>query len=388
MKKWILIFILPSFLILIQYVYLIRVFEIKKIEDIVNRQITNRSIYGAAFNSNVFKYKLLLIEKNKPEIIALGSSTVMTLEQKIFSKKFINAGGAMNSLDEGILFINELKKFTNRPKLLIINLDFWWFNIKYNKYNFKNFDYHTNKGNNLNLDTLYNFNKSLFSAQIPFETVKYFFQNKYMNSKFSNEDSLGLSALIKGAGYRHDGSYNYGGLLYGDEVSDDEQFLQTKNRINNENARFQTGEFLDEEQLRKLEILINKIEEMKIDYIILMPPLANSVFTIIDKNPKYLFVEKIFQHLEINYKEKFSNFFNPLNSETNNCEFIDGFHAGSNTFAKIFNNMTNKSLKNFVLEKKELDLLITKNEGKAQFIINEKQTLPEVDFLKLGCKKD
>ena len=39
MKKWILIFILPSFLILIQYVYLIRVFEIKKIEDIVNRQI-------------------------------------------------------------------------------------------------------------------------------------------------------------------------------------------------------------------------------------------------------------------------------------------------------------------------------------------------------------
>ena len=122
MKKWILIFILPSFFILIQYFYLIRVFEIKKIEDIVNRQIANRSIYGAAFNSNVFKYKLLLIEKNRPEIIALGSSTVMTLEQKIFSKKFINAGGAMNSLEEGILFIDELKKLTNRPKLLIINL--------------------------------------------------------------------------------------------------------------------------------------------------------------------------------------------------------------------------------------------------------------------------
>ena len=388
MKKWILIFILPSFFILIQYVYLIRVFEIKKIEDIVNRQIANRSIYGAAFNSNVFKYKLLLIEKNKPEIIALGSSTVMTLEQKIFSKKFINAGGAMNSLEEGILFIDELKKLTNRPKLLIINLDFWWFNITYNKYNFKNFDYHTNKGNNLNLDTLYNFNKSLFSAQIPFETVKYFSQNKYMNNKFSNEDSLGLSALIKGTGYRHDGSYNYGGLLYGDEVSDDEQFLQTKNRINNENARFQTGEFLDEQQLKKLEILINKIEEMKIDYIVLIPPVANSVFTIIDKNPKYLFIEKIFQYLEINYKEKFSNFFNPLNSTTYNCEFIDGFHAGANTFAKIFNNMNNKSLKNFALEKKELDLLITKNEGKAQFIINEKQTLPEVDFLKLSCNKD
>ena len=38
-----------------------------------------------------------------------------------------------------------------------------------------------------------------------------------------------------------------------------------------------------------------------------------------------------------------------LNSNTYNCEFIDGFHAGANTFAKIFNNMNNKSLKNFAV---------------------------------------
>ena len=50
--------------------------------------------------------------------------------------------------------------------------------------------------------------------------------------------------------------------------------------------------------------------------------------------------------------------------------------------------MTNKSLKNFVLEKKEFDLLIIKNEGKTQVIINENKILREVDFLKLGCNKD
>jgi hypothetical protein len=388
MKKWILIFLLPSAFILLQYIYLVCVFEIKKIEDIINRQINNRSIYGAAFNGNTFQYKLSLIKKINPEVIALGSSTVMSLEEKIFSKKFINAGGTMNNLDEGILFIDELKKNQIKPKLLIINVDFWWFNKIYSDYDFKNFNYHNNKVDNFNLATLYSFNKSLFLGEIPAETVKYFFQNKYMNNKYNNLDSLGLTALVKGAGFRHDGSYDRGNLFSGADYSDDEQFLNTKNRIKNENARFQIGEYPDEQQLNKLEILINKVEEMKINYVILVPPLANSVHSIIDKNPKYSYIEKTFLYLEKKYEQKFLNFFNPLKSDTNNCEFIDGFHAGSNTFAKIFFNISSETMSVFLLKKEKLVLLIKKNNNTAQLIENREKNFQEVDFLRINCNKN
>jgi hypothetical protein len=388
MKKWILLFLLPSTFILLQYIYLVRVFEIKKIEDVIGRQINKRSIYGAAFNSNTFKYKLSLIKKTNPEVIALGSSTVMSLEEKIFSKKFINAGGAMNNLDEGMLFIDELKKNQIKPKLLIINIDFWWFNKIYNDYDFKDFNYQNNNLDNFNLETLYSFNKSLILGKIPSETMKYFFQNKHMNNKFNNHDSLGLSALVKGEGYRPDGSYDRGNLFYGTGYSNDEHFLDTLKRIKNENARFQTGEYPDEHQLNKLEILINKVEEMKINYIILVPPLANSVFFIIDKNPKYLYIEKTFLHLEKKYEQKFLNFFNPFKSDTNNCEFIDGFHAGSVTFAKIFFNMPSELVSIFLLKKEELSSLIIKNKNTAQLIENKRKDFKEVDFLKVNCNKN
>jgi hypothetical protein len=388
MKKWILIFLLPSTFILLQYTYLVSVFEIKKIEDIVNRQINNRSIYGAVFNSNTFQYKLLLIKKTNPEVIALGSSTVMALEEKIFSKKFINAGGAINNLDEAILFIDELKKNSITPKLLIINIDFWWFNKIYNDYDFKNFNYINNEVDNLNLETLYSFNKSLFLGQIPAETVKYFFEKKYMYNHYNNQDSLGLGALVKGMGYRHDGSYDRGNLFYGPDYSNDEQFLNTKNRIKNENARFQVGEYPDEQQLSKIEILINKIDEMKINYIILVPPIANSVFSLIDKNPKYSYIEKTFLHLEKKYEKKFLNFFNPSKSDTNNCEFIDGFHAGSNTFAKIFFNVPSELLSDLLLKKEELFLLTINNKNTAQLIENNKKKFQEFDFLNLNCNKN
>ena len=109
MKKWLIIFLLPSFVVLIQIVYLQNIYEIKKIEEIVERQIEKDSIYGAAFNTNTFRYKLNLVKKLNPDIIALGSSTIMTLKEEIFNKSFVNAGGAMNNIDEGILFIKELK---------------------------------------------------------------------------------------------------------------------------------------------------------------------------------------------------------------------------------------------------------------------------------------
>ena len=63
-----------------------------------------------------------LIKQVKPEIIALGSSRVMQFREDSFNKKFVNAGGAMNSLSE-FNFFEKMYEFHN-PKYIILGLDF------------------------------------------------------------------------------------------------------------------------------------------------------------------------------------------------------------------------------------------------------------------------
>lgn len=385
MKKWLIIFLLPSIVVFLQYIYLKQIYEIKSIEKIVERQIEKNSIYGAAFNSNVFNYKLSLIKKVNPEIIALGSSTIMTLKQEIFEKSFINAGGAMNNVDEGILFVQELEKLQTKPKFVILNLDFWWFNKVYNQYDNKDFLHHKNTVDKINLNTLYNFNKSLFLKKIPLYSLNYIFKNNDMVNRYTSQDSLGLSAITKGSGYKIDGSYDYGNLLFGDGDADI-KFQNTLNRIENQNARFQIGEIPDQKEINKLKYLITSIENLNLDYVVLIPPISSTVYSRIDRNKNYSYIYKTFEILKDHIKGNIKIFFDPNFSNSNDCEFIDGFHPGSVSFAKIFlKSRFNK--KEFLIDEKKLTNLIDKNIGQASISNNQNLKFRETDFLKLGCEK-
>ena len=77
---------------------------------------------------------------HNPEIVSLGSSRVMQFRDSHFSGSFVNAGGAMNSIAEGRDFLEYIVDNDNL-KLLIIGVDFWWFNDKFIdpfKVNYKN----------------------------------------------------------------------------------------------------------------------------------------------------------------------------------------------------------------------------------------------------------
>ena len=43
----------------------------------------------------------------------------------------------------------KLEKIEKKPKLIILNLDFWWFNKLYNEYDNKDFLYHKNTVNKI-----------------------------------------------------------------------------------------------------------------------------------------------------------------------------------------------------------------------------------------------
>ena len=111
------------------YIYLVSIKENIDTKDSVQRQINNDSIYNVD-NMNMFNYKKELVKNIKPKIISLGSSRVMQFREESFNTKFITAGGAMNHLNEGYLFLQEITKY-HKPEIIILGLDFWWFNENY-----------------------------------------------------------------------------------------------------------------------------------------------------------------------------------------------------------------------------------------------------------------
>ena len=54
----------------------------------------------------------------------------MQFREESFNENFITTGGAMNHLNEGYLFLEEMTK-VHKPEIIILGLDFWWFNENY-----------------------------------------------------------------------------------------------------------------------------------------------------------------------------------------------------------------------------------------------------------------
>lgn len=381
-KKWIFIYFLVCFFILIfvspLYILLMNSNENSSYSDIVSEQIAKKAIYGTALNQNNFSYKLELIKQTKPEIIALGSSRVMQFRSIFFEQSFISAGGGMNNLEEGFLFVNEMIKF-HKPKKVILGLDFWWFSKE--REGIVDFKYHSNTGDVIT-------KKKLFFP------IKLFNDNKFtykeLLSIMLGDDSndityyknLGYQAIKSSNGFLQDGSYLYGKELFLSQ-SEDKLFENTLNRIELGLNGFEHNQTLSFESLKKLDDITNLFKNNNIEYIVIIPPLSQYINRRIDLNKdkyeyKYNFIKKLEKIGVINYENIFNN----------DCEFIDGFHGGDVIYAKITQELYNKGLLTASSDhKSKLDKLIYENKSRASIKSNFFK-LQEIDFLNLDCKKN
>lgn len=388
-KKWInliiyftvLFFIIPYGLI---FIYLRSNYENNTFEHIVKKQIKNNSIYGSALNGNTFTYKLELIKKVKPEIIALGSSRVMQFREDSFNKKFVNAGGGMNSLNEGLIFLKKMYEFHN-PKYIILGLDFWWLNSNISIPT--NFSYHKNTGNIISKQKVWRTSKWLASGKIDKNTLKNIFSKENFKNKYTNYNNMGFDAISTSDGFRIDGSRSSTKHIFGLRPNIDEQFSDVFNRIESGQRKFEYGSNLSEEGIKYLKSIISFIESKGTEFIIVVPPVANSVLKKMS-NYEYSYINKI-NHLLIGLKVEKYNYHDPSLLTTNDCEFLDGNHGGDILYKRILKDIHAKksSLTNYINIKK-INNDIDKFKGNTLTIDNKNYYLKkEVDFLKIGCQK-
>lgn len=371
--------------LLINYIFLVRVNETLTIEDIVDLQQKNNAIYGSAVNQRFYPYKLELYKNKNPEVITLGSSKVMQFREEFFNTSFVNCGGAMRSIQQGEVFLEDLFKY-KKPKLIIMGVDFWWFNPRYHQ----DLIGRVSKTTIPDIKLMMTPYKWIKKKKITPKEAWEMFVNPNSKNKYTDYNNIGMMAYKDSDGFRKDGSYLYGSIFSGLSL-DDVQFKTTSKLIERGKKRFRYSEEISEEQKKDFKRVIELCKKNNVDLIVYIPPLPNITNEkIASKGKKYAYIKQFKDFITSLSVENYD--FSELKSiSSNDCECVDGFHCGTVSDAKILKTIIKKNpkskLKKYLNEEK-IQYTINNFEGKAlakfspeEIIINEK------DFLGLGCKK-
>ena len=351
--------------------------ELLSAESIARAQMATKGYYGTALNQNTFQYKLALLREIHPQVIALGSSRVMQMRAQFFLDKFANMGGAVNSayeLAQIVPYLNEAE----RPRLIILGVDFWWFNPRVPSDT--SFPEHFIKGDELTQAKLFSLAGMLTSGKVP---LNYLFSNGQRDARM-----MGLQAQILQDGFGPDGSYHYTSLLEGAKPSQDQKFARVRRMIRRGESIFAQNKGIDEKAIKAFLKSISQLREAGIEVVTFVPPLSQSAIDeLIVRDGDLPFRTELNRRLMTASTRHF-DFTEGRLFGSGDCEFIDGFHGGEVTYARILMGIQKLGFQNLNLALDELERVVEAGKG---FAANPDQRLGasrEVDFLDIGCKKE
>lgn len=370
------VFMIPLF---INYLFLKNSGEFLSAKEIFEAQNISRKskiIYGSAIFNNFMELKLYAFEKKKPKVIVFGSSRALEFRESFFSQSFYNMGYIVGSIREA-LFITPLMLEKHRPEMILMSVDFWWFN---NRHSERDYELSFKQDKNV-ID--------LAHLILPFKWLK---EGKILPKqlfKLPSEPHIGVNGKLKKTGIDQDGSYYYTDTITGQNSEfKDIKFARTLSDVQSGNNRFEHLSKASDLHFKKFLTLIEDLKAKKIKIVLFLPPLAPSVVEEMKKF-NYTYIQDL--------KNKFSahgltvyDFTNPreIFPETSDCEFIDGFHGGDVFYARILNYIQSKEqdLEPYI-NKQYLADTIKHHSGLAMIPDLKLTKNKEVDFLFSGCQK-
>lgn len=370
---------IPSFFV---YKILLKAKEDLSLQEATKFQLEKNAIYNY-LNLDRFKYKLELIKNIKPKIVAIGSSRVMQFREESFNTSFITTGGAMHHLNEGYLFLQEMKKIY-KPEIIILGLDFWWFNEKLDQPRVFNYL------NKTEIDIKAKINQTLsiiLKREIDLDIFEYILKD---TNDITNYQNIGLRSIKYSNGYRKDGSYQYSNFILGDEKNSDIKFSNTYDRINHGNSGFEYASHISKERVEIFNEIIKFAKDNDIKLVLFIPPLANEVVEKMNSlGDKYNYVSEFRKLVKSTDIENY-DFHDMRDYYKDSCEFVDGFHGGDVAYQRILKKMydQNSSLSKY-LNIELINKSISENAGKTLTIFDKTKykIYKERDFLELGCVK-
>jgi hypothetical protein len=344
------------------------------IGNVVKRQQSDALVlFSSGINQDVFDYKLRLFEEIKPDVVVIGSSRALQIRAALFNRRFVNLGGAVGTVIDLQRVAKRLSASTHKPELALIFLDPWWFNERYPRI----FAEHAGRDFAL-----------LPSVSLLFQAVR-----RIPIRRISAEGGrhyFGIAALTTGDGYTGDGSYHYTSIISGARGGDDIAFAETLQRIKESTRRFETGTHASGKALAYVTDSVDLLEKAGIRVILIAPPFAAPVWREMQRTRGYAYIAEDYRYLSEQTNVSLFDFSDAATiSGSSDCEFVDGFHGGDTTYARILLDVAAKSpaLENLLAGGYVKQFIRTYDGYAGGGTLRLFPDLKEMDFLRIGCRK-
>jgi len=364
MRKFLLrsvLFIVPAILLLVPPFFALKTFG--EVYTNVDNLIIEKKKYliGYAYNEQNYGYLKWreVVSRKKICVMALGSSRVLQFRENMFDSSFYNSGYTIRSIADFVPFLKSIPP-KNYPSVLVIGLDQWMFNEKWDALSKKRpavmqFNF---KGSAPGVSSLAEVWHDLYHKRYSFREIV-----DGRNDPFITR--IGINAVIKNTGFRNDGSMLYGrqisGLTRHDSTVQDFDFRNTRHRIRTGVERFEFGDKVNEKAVVELDSLLSFCQANHIYVVAFIPPFADGIQEAMEQCGKYEYIKDIYPRCRpVFQKFEFELWdLNRLNTyNSNDSEVIDGFHGGEVTYLKMLIYMIEKGsrLKHYTnLEKLKAD---------------------------------
>lgn len=235
-------------------------------------------------------YKLSETLRRRPQLLILGSSTVMQWRDELFSGCtsisgcFYNAGGAMVTLRDGLEFMRRLGKDT-APRVLLLGLNVWHLNPDAD-------DPSHNKHVKTDISLGDPLRRLDFALGVSRGMIVNAAQDRELDALLIGRtpmpaDERGVTAVLRGSGFRSDGSYDYGDAER-ERVSAQapaERSELVRSQIQRSCCRFESFSHPDEVSLQELDDLLNVANALGTQVVAFIPPMSELVVRAMDAQP-------------------------------------------------------------------------------------------------------
>lgn len=340
-------------------------------------------LYGSALVYRPYPYKLELFRLQKPDVAIVGSSRAMAFVADGFAGSMTNLGGAVNEIADARDLIPEMLA-ARPPKLLLITLDFWWFNSS----RFAEADV-IGRSPDITLtlnDILTPFAWLADGDVKPAALLGTLFAGR------SKVPLIGAWARLNHSGFDLHGARFYGAQLTGEVAFDDPGFKATLKRLKKgtANGKLAVAEPFSEEAWAELMKVADKARQAGVEVRFIVPPLAPPVMAAIRASAPHTLIDDLRDHLA-HSGFAYLDASDPAALGSGSCEFVDGLHGGFVTYLRILRRVADglaerPELRALIQPDSALDGLIGRNADRAT-LHGQEFAGDETDFLELGCDK-
>jgi hypothetical protein len=290
----------------------------------------------------VLDYKSVALPLVAPDVVAMGSSRVLQLRQAMFTNAtFYNLGIANGNMFYANYYVDQMNERGDYPAVILLGVDLDWFHrIDFGGAHYKSGQRIGTWKHTLTFADLLNQTR-LLTANLLEGKVTYDDLLSRDASRFGDDYlRIGTQTLLRGDGFRSDGSYYYYTVTRSADFS--EPLYDLEDVRSGNDSRFNPATQADPRALEQLAQLVAMLKALpQVTVIAFSPPYAPQLYDQMEASGEYTYFDEVRRTVRGYEDERFwyFDFSSGDFADLRNVHYIDAFHGSELVYTIILQEM-------------------------------------------------